>query len=263
MNLTGALSIKGVTKHFGGIEALTAVDLEVAAGKVHALIGPNGAGKSTLGKVIAGFIRADAGNVTLLGEALNGLSPSERARRGLGLSFQDVRGFKEFNVRENILMGTFRDVPCGLLDPMLRPHSLPPALAKAHRRVDQLLEMFGLTGEADIQLQVLPFGQQRLVGLARLLAGMPKAVILDEPAAGLTEQEEQGVLGVVEGMRRDGIAVILIEHHMSVVEALADEVTVLNFGRVLANGTWDEIRSNEQVKRAYLGMGSKADAGMH
>jgi len=263
MNLTCALSIKGVTKHFGGIEVLTGVDLDVAAGRVHALIGPNGAGKSTLGKVIAGFIRADAGNVTLLGEALDGLSPSERARRGLGLSFQDVRGFKEFSVRENILMGTFRDVPCGLLDPILRPHRIAAALSKARRRVDQLLELFDLAGEADIQLQVLPFGQQRLVGLARLLAGMPKTVILDEPVAGLTEQEEKGVLGVVEGMRRDGIAVILIEHHMSVVEALADDVTVLNFGRVLAHGTWNEIRRNPQVRRAYLGMESKADAGMH
>jgi branched-chain amino acid transport system ATP-binding protein len=249
------LVVEQVTRDFGGLKALDQVSLEVPLGHVQALIGPNGAGKSTLINVVSGFLPAQAGRIWLQGERIDHLTAPERVRRGLVRTFQDVRGFARLTVLENVLLGAHLHLPHGLSQPLTRPRWVREMVRRSQEEAERLLAEVGLLEDRDVPVSRLPFGKLRLLGLVRVMAARPTVVLLDEPGAGLHAQEAAPLIRAIDRLRQQGVGVLLVEHHMSLVEALADRVTVLNFGQVIAVGTWDEVRRDPSVRQAYLGRG--------
>ncbi len=235
------LEVEDVTVSFGGNIALDAVSLGVEPGHVTGLIGPNGAGKTTLFNVICGLLGADRGRVRLDGRDLGRLGPHRRARRGLARTFQRLELFTMLSVRDNVQVAveTHRR--------WARDHS------NVRRRVDELLEQVGLAEVGEQRVTALSTGSGRLVELARALACRPRVLLLDEPASGQDDRETEGFAGLLRALAAEGTAVLLVEHDMSLVMKVCDLVHVLDFGRLLARGTPEEIQANEDVLAAYLG----------
>jgi len=230
------LSVEDITVRFGGIVAVDGVHLSAAAGQVTGLIGPNGAGKTTLFNVITGVQGTSAGRVRLDGNDITSLPPHRRARRGMTRTFQRLELFWTLTVAENVLVTA-----------ELSSHPEPA------RFVAELLEKVGMADMADTPAGQLPTGSARLVELARALAASPQVVLLDEPASGLNEQET-GDLGVLlRELAGDGLAVVLVEHDMSLVMEVCDKVSVLDLGRIIAEGTPEEVHAHPLVIEAYLG----------
>ena len=245
------LEVENLTKHFGGLTAVSALDFEVGEGEILGMIGPNGAGKSTTFNLIAGSFPASGGEVRFSGEPVLGLPPHRIAAKGIMRTFQHNRPFSGMPVIENVMVGAHTRFASTLW--ALVAGNAGKEEAEKRRRAEELVEFVGLGELRDADVTTLSFGQGRLLEIARALAGEPKLILLDEPAAGLTPAELERLAGIIRGIAARGIAVLLIEHDMHFLLPLAHRVVVLNFGAKIADGTPGEIRANPAVTDAYLG----------
>lgn len=255
---TVLLKAEHVIKRFGGLVANNDVSMQLKAGEVHALIGPNGAGKSTFFNMISGVDSPTEGQVQLMGEVM-GDAPSRRfAALGLGRTFQHVRLLGQRSVLENVALGAHQRAHKGWMASMLRLDRGEEAalLAEARRQIERC----GLGPYADVPAASLALGQQRIVEIARALASQPAALLLDEPAAGLRHLEKQALANLLRQLRAEGLGILVVEHDMEFVMNLADRITVLEFGTVIAEGTPAQIQSNQRVLDAYLGGGDDEEA---
>lgn len=254
------LEAKNVTKRFGGLVANNDVSMSIQAGEVHALIGPNGAGKSTFFNMISGVDDPTEGQVRLMDKVM-GKSPSrDFAALGLGRTFQHVRLLGQRSVVENVALGAHRRAHKGWIASMLRLDRGEEAalLAEARRQIERC----GLGAFADVPAASLALGQQRIVEIARALAGQPAVLLLDEPAAGLRHLEKRALADLLTQLRAEGLGILVVEHDMEFVMNLADRITVLEFGTVIATGTPTEIQNNQRVLDAYLGGADDLAAGI-
>jgi branched-chain amino acid transport system ATP-binding protein len=239
------LRASAVSRSFEGVQALRDITLELRRGEIVGLIGPNGAGKSTLVNVLSGFDRPTTGTIELEGRDVTSWTPHRRGRHGLARTFQHSHAFRSLSVRENVEVAALGVGAGG---------------RAARRRSAELLERLGLARQADRPASALPHGDERRLGLARALATAPRFVLLDEPAAGLSEAELEEFGDVIRSVRDEhGAAVLLIDHNMALIMAICDRVHVLDQGRMLAEGTPPEIRANLDVASAYLGESALAD----
>jgi len=245
------LEVRRLTKRFGGLTAVAGLDFNLGDGEILGLIGPNGAGKTTTFNIIAGTHAADQGEIRFAGESILGLPPHQIARRGLMRTFQHNRPFGGMPVLENVMVGAHRQFDRNLFR-VLTGRGVEQE-QKQRRRAEELIEFVGLAGLRDADVGTLSFGQGRLLEIARALAGEPRAILFDEPAAGLTPAELDRLAGIIRGIAERGIAVLLIEHDMRFLLPLAHRVVVLNFGARIAQGTPEEVRSDRAVMDAYLG----------
>ena len=240
-------------KAFGGLKALDGVCMSVLRGTISAVIGPNGAGKTTLFNVIAGTLRAERGSIRYSDRELGHLPPHKVARLGIARTFQTTRLFGGLTVAENVLVGRHVRTRSGFLSGMLTlPGARKEQLASS-RYAGELLSDFGLAAVAGVPARELPFGQQRLVEIARALATEPGLLLLDEPAAGLNTSETAALARLIRRIRDRGVTVLLVEHDMSLVMDVSDHVVVLSFGRTIAEGEPRDIQRNPAVIDVYLG----------
>ncbi|MGD0975504.1 MAG: ABC transporter ATP-binding protein [Candidatus Korobacteraceae bacterium] len=247
------LQLDNVSMIFGGLRAVDRLTLEVCTGKIHALIGPNGAGKTTVLNIISGFYKPTEGLVRFNGQTIQGFDSAKIAGMGMARTFQNVRLFKELTALENVQIGMHRIIKEGLAETVFRTPAFRRAELRSAEKAKELLAEIGLQDKATVKARNLSYGQQKLIEIARALAQDPKQILLDEPAAGLNETETTDLVHLVRIVRDRGITILLIEHNMNFVMSLADRITVLNFGRKIADGAPGEIVSNEEVIQAYLG----------
>jgi len=241
------LEVRGLTKSFGALRASDGIDLEVQERETHAIIGPNGAGKTTLIAQLAGELRPDAGTVRFAGENITALSSPQRARRGLARSFQITSVYPDFSALENVMLAV--QAHAGHSFRFWAPVREEEALLSPARR---FLEEVGLAARADMQAANLAHGEQRALEIAMALAARPRLMLLDEPVAGMGAEETQRMIAFLSTLK-GGRTIILVEHDMDAVFTLADRISVLVYGRIIATGTPVEIRANAEVRAAYLG----------
>jgi branched-chain amino acid transport system ATP-binding protein len=247
------LEVCGVARRFGGVHAVRDVDLHVTPGELHAVIGPNGAGKSTLFRVIGGQLPPSSGTVRFVGSRLDRLPAYRRARLGIGSVFQEAGVFRGLTVAENVMVGAHASTAAGSLAAVLRLPKHYREERQIRDRAGAALADVGLADWADRPAETLPLGQQRAMQLARALCGRPRLLLLDEPASGLRAAERAALADLVVRLRADGLSMLLIEHDVGFVARLADRVTVLDLGRVIATGTFATVRADPRVAAAYLG----------
>jgi len=245
------LQVERLTKRFGGLTAVDRLDFEVREGEILGVIGPNGAGKSTTFNLIAGAYGATEGEIRFAGESILGLPPHRIAERGVMRTFQHNRPFAGMPVVDNVLVGAHTRFASSLWSIVLGTSAREEARRRA--KAQELVRFVGLGELAGADVATLSFGQGRLLEIARALAGEPRLILLDEPAAGLTPAETTRLAEIIRGIAARGIAVLLIEHDMHFLLPLAHRVVVLNFGAKIADGLPDEIRANPAVMDAYLG----------
>jgi branched-chain amino acid transport system permease protein len=234
------LSVQGLSKHFGGLKAVDDIDLSIRRNTVHALIGPNGSGKTTLLNVLNGIVRPTGGSIALDGVAVTRMPPYRRAGCGLGRTFQNIRLFGAMSVLDNVKVGAER------------PHNkLPAGGLEGHALA--ALDFVGIMLRADARVGSLSYGHQRLVEIARALAGNPKLLFLDEPGAGLNHMEKDGLVTLLKRLKGHGLTIFIIDHDMAMVEQVADHITVLNFGKRIADGAPADVLRHPDVIAAYLG----------
>jgi branched-chain amino acid transport system ATP-binding protein len=246
-NRESLLRIAGLAKQFGGITASDDITLTVSAGELHAIIGPNGAGKTTLIGELAGEIAPDGGRVFFEGRDITGLRPDQRAALGLARSFQITSLFLDFSALDNVALAV--QAQAGHSFRFWRDARRDPALREPARAA---LAQVGLDARADVVASELSHGEHRLLELAMALAAKPRLLLLDEPMAGLGPQESARVVAMLRGLK-GSLGILLIEHDMEAVFALADRITVLSYGRVIASDAPDAIRADAEVRKAYLG----------
>jgi branched-chain amino acid transport system ATP-binding protein len=247
------LETDGLTRRFGGVLAVDHVSIRVGGGELVGVIGPNGAGKSTLFHLVSGHLRTDAGRVALRDADITGLSPDQRARLGMAIAFQSVRLFRGMTVLENVMVGGHAWTHHGFVSAFLRLPSQRTEEAAIHAEAIRALQRVGLEGEADTLAESLPLGLQRAVQIARALCARPTLLLLDEPASGLRGAERDRLAHLLEALRAQGLAMLLVEHDVAFVTRLAGRITVMDRGKVIAEGTPVEVRRDPVVIGAYLG----------
>ncbi|MEX0427719.1 ABC transporter ATP-binding protein [Nocardioides sp. DS6] len=254
--MSALLTVRGISRSYGGVAAVQSVDLEVDEGTIRAVIGPNGAGKTTLLDLVTGFTRPDEGSVEFCGHQLTGMSPRELPSLGLMRTFQSARLVPTLTVRQNVMLGAYRFTRARFFSDALRLPRTRREECELVVRADELVDFLDLRHFADTPAQDLPAGAQRLVEVARGLAAAPKLLLLDEPAAGLDDSETRELADVLDAVRAGGVSLVLIEHNMSLVLAISDRITVMDAGRVIAEGLPNEVREDAAVRKAYLGVAS-------
>ena len=251
--MSALLQIENLTKRFGGLAATDDISMSVNVGEVRGVIGPNGAGKTTLLNLIGGALNQTTGAIRFDSSDISMLPTHQRAALGIGRTFQNLKLFDGMSVLRNVMVGSHLRGVAGIFGAILR---LPSAAREASRLRDEaysVLEAVGLSAQAEVDAASLSYGQKRLLEIARAMASQPRLLLLDEPAAGLNPTEAIGLTSLIKRVNASGVTVILVEHHMDVIMAACSRISVLNYGKLLAEGSPNEIQNNEKVIEAYLG----------
>ncbi|MCA9882021.1 MAG: ABC transporter ATP-binding protein [Anaerolineaceae bacterium] len=247
------LELINVSRGFGGVQALSGVSLSVPPQRIVGLIGPNGAGKTTLINNVSGLDHPNGGQILFDGQPIE-KEPSHRITRlGIARTYQNIRLFGEMTVRQNLLVGQHSLGRANILEAVFFSPRYRREERQYRARAEELLERFGLASVAGMAAGNLPYGDQRRLELARALATEPKVLLLDEPTAGMNPTETKALGEHIQDLRNDGLSILVIEHDMSLIHQVCDEIYVLNFGQIIAHGTSDEIRTDPVVIEAYLG----------
>jgi branched-chain amino acid transport system ATP-binding protein len=258
------LEIRELTKNFGGLQAIAELDLDVQEGEIVSVIGPNGAGKTTLFNLITGMIPADAGHIHFQGHNLVGRRPSQILELGISRTFQNVRLFSQMTVRENVMVAQHCRSKAGPLRAIIRGPGFRKEEENIRQKAEEALGFFGtrLIGyRFDQPAMLLSYANRRRLEIARAMASDPRLILLDEPTAGMNPRETTELTELVRRMREEkGYTILLIEHDMKVVKGVSDRVVVLDYGRKIADGIYEEVAQTEQVIEAYLGRKAAAEA---
>ncbi|HOD13978.1 MAG TPA: ABC transporter ATP-binding protein [Spirochaetota bacterium] len=247
------LTIQGLSRSFGGLRAVDDVSFSVERNMIKAVIGPNGAGKTTLFNLISGALAPDSGEVAVDGSPIQGRPPYRIARRGISRTFQNIKLFTHMSVLENVMIGRHIRTRAGFVQAMLRLPGARREEREIREKSMDILKLLGIDDLAGQEASSLPFGKQRIVEFARALATEPVLLLLDEPAAGLNIYETAHISDMITTIRERGVTVLVIEHDMSLVMNISDEITVLSSGKKIAEGVPSEIQRNPEVIRVYLG----------
>lgn len=249
------LEIEGLTKFFGGLEAVSGVDMRVAPGEKVGLIGPNGAGKTTFFNLVSGTLKPTRGRITFEGKEITGQSTHRIAARGVVRTFQGINIYPDFTVLENVVLACHLKPGIGLFETVARTRRSRRKEQAILERSSGILETVGLGPMSGLPAMSLAHGHKRILGIAIALAAEPKLLLLDEPLGGMNANEVSETMSLIDKLWHQGITIVLIEHNMRATMNLCQRIVVLNFGRKIAEGTPDEIRRNSEVIRAYLGGG--------
>jgi len=247
------LEVRDITKRFGGVTAISSASLTVPMGRVHGLIGPNGAGKSTMIGVISGFIKGFSGAIHFGGRDLSTADPATIARLGISRTFQQATPIAGLTVLENVMVGMHVHHRANLASVLLRTPFMRREAREMRSAAERVLNDFGLAGDAEADATGLPFGKLRFLELARAAVMRPRMLLLDEPAAGLNQVETERLAAIIRSLVREGIGLLLVDHDVPFVFGLSDQVTVMNFGSVIASGAPDAVYRDAAVREAYLG----------
>ena len=248
------LETKNLGISFGGLKAVDGLSLKIEKGQLYGLIGPNGAGKTTAFNLLTGVYKPTMGNFFLDGEKMTGHNTVEINKKGIARTFQNIRLFKQLSVLDNVKVGLHNDYKYSTAEGILRLPAFFRTEKEMDRKAMELLEVFDLAGEKDYLASNLPYGKQRKLEIARALATSPKLLLLDEPAAGMNPNETQELMDTIRFVRDNfDMTILLIEHDMRLVSGICEEITVLNFGTVLAQGETSKVLKEPEVVKAYLG----------
>jgi branched-chain amino acid transport system ATP-binding protein len=247
------LQFNHISKQFGGLQVLQDVNFTVPQGGVFGLIGPNGAGKTTVFNLVTGLLRPSGGNILFEGRDIGNAPPHKITRLGMARTFQNIRIFKEMTLLENVVVGMHDHLHYGLAGLLLNLGAYRNIERQARERAHELLSWVRLDHKADLLADSLSYGEQRKLEFARALATEPKLLLLDEPVAGMNPAEKTELMTEIVNIKQRGFSIFMIEHDMRFVMGLCDRVAVLNFGRIIAEGTPDQIKTNPEVIEAYLG----------